>query len=111
VHETFTRALAALRQQARHDRELLRTIYGKLGVIDYDAGQYSTASENLREALALHHEDGADRHRILIWLGDCHLAMGARAQALAYYEEVATSPLASDEEREHAREGIRTIDQ
>lgn len=113
ARESFARALQAVMQHQflRHDRGLLGTIYAHLGEIDYDAREYAKAADSFRQALAQRSEDGRDRHRALIWLGDCHLAMGAKAEARSCYQQVVSSPVAADEERQHARDGLAALPQ
>lgn len=108
ARQSFARALQAVMQHQflRHDRELLGTIHAHLGEIDYDAREYAKAADSFRQALAQRSEDGRDRHRALIWLGDCHVAMGRLAEARPFYEEVVRSPVATPEERRHAQDGL-----
>jgi tetratricopeptide (TPR) repeat protein len=111
ARESLLRALQTLMQQERRDRQLLRTIHGQLGVIEYDAGEYAKAADSFKQALDGCAEDGVDRHRLLVWLGDCHLAIGATAQARSYYGQVLDSPEAAGEEREHALDGLARLTQ
>lgn len=110
---TFELALRELNRHEilRKDRESLTAIYGNLAEIYYDSGDFERAAEAFERLLALHPEDRMARHRILVWLGDCHMAIGQRGEARRYYEEVVMSREAADEERQHARDGLATLGQ
>jgi tetratricopeptide (TPR) repeat protein len=97
-------AVEALREDPwlTADRETLRAIYGNLAEIQYEGGNLRQGAATLNNLLAQYPEDGPERNRILIRLGDCYIAMGRTTEARPYYEEVMRSPAATDQERQHA---------
>lgn len=111
ARETFELALRELNrhESLRDDRESLTAMYGNLAEIYYDSGDYERAAEAFGRLLGLHPDDGMARHRILVWLGDCHIAMGRPTEARPYYEEVVRSPMATGEERQHAQDGLALL--
>lgn len=103
------RAELQIRPLGAWDPELLRAIYWNLAELYYGAGELAAAIGTLEQLLTQCPEDSSDRHRILNWLGRCHADLGARSQARRYYEQVLASPIAGDEDRGDAREGLAAL--
>lgn len=106
-------ALSALREAASHGdpdylRERERDVYWYLAELHYETRNYREAASVLTKLLTEHPED-RDRHRALLWRGQCSANLGLPEQARRDYERVLTSPAASDEERAAANEGLADL--
>lgn len=91
------------------DPELLRAIYGNLAELYYQGGDLAGAIGMIEQLLTQYPEASPDRPRILNWLGRCHEARGSYDEARRHYEQVLASPIAGDEDRADAQEGLAAL--
>jgi tetratricopeptide (TPR) repeat protein len=65
-------------------QELLRTIYGNLGELHYEAGNFDSAMRYFEVLLEQYPSGSSAHHRTLNCLGDCHAARGSYSEARRY---------------------------
>jgi tetratricopeptide (TPR) repeat protein len=104
----FEQALDALRMDPFRsgNRELLRTIYGNLAEVHYEMGKLDAAIRRFEQLLTQYPDTP---YRILNCLADCHAANGSYDEARRFYEQVLSSPMADDEERVYAKDGLAVL--
>jgi tetratricopeptide (TPR) repeat protein len=105
---SFEAGLRLLREQP-DDWELTRTLYWHKAELHFEMGNLPEAVATLQQLLGYCPEDGIDRRRAHLWLGECHANLGRSAEARSHYEQVLISPGASSEERAAAREGLTAL--
>src|SRR5262249_20227704 len=87
------------------DTEVLSAVYGNLAELHCEEGKVATAIGMLERLLECA-KDKPERPRVLNWLGNCHAALRAHAQARRYYEEVLALARVSAEDAADARAGL-----
>ena len=104
-------ALKALREldAALRDPEMMSVILWHLAELHSEMGNQRAAAATLTQILNHYPDDSSDRRRAQLWLGDSHANSGMLEEARKYYEQVLTSPQASDEDRAAARDGLAEL--
>lgn len=86
----------------------LRVVYQNLGELYYRDREFERAIAAFRALLSI--DSGPSRHRILNWLGTCCAALGRRAEARQYYQQVLASAEVSDVDKADAEAGLSNTD-
>jgi len=104
-------ALKALQEPGAslRDPEMTIVILWRLAELHSEMSNQRAAAATLIQLLNHYPVDSSGRRRAQLWLGDSHANSGMLKEARKYYEQVLTSPQASDEEQAAARDGLAEL--
>jgi tetratricopeptide (TPR) repeat protein len=88
------------------DPHFLTHVYGNLGELYYESGQYVEAMAAFQKIIGYHPNDDTERREAFRWLGQSYHATARYAEARDCYEQVLSSPFASEAEKASVQEGL-----
>jgi tetratricopeptide (TPR) repeat protein len=111
AQHSLQQALQALESHPywRDDPQFLTHVYGNLGELYYESGQYVEAMAAFQKIIGCHPNDDAERREAFRWLGQSYHATGRYAEARDCYEQVLNSPVSSEAEKASVQAGLGKV--
>ena len=105
----YEEVLASAHSSDANKEAARKRLTASLGKVYYQQSQYAEAVAAFEEVLLSCPNDETYRCHALLWLGySCH-ALGSHSRARDCFEEVLTSPVASEDEKTSARKGLARL--
>ena len=105
----FERVLGSI-QAAAEERQWatdgLKELGWGLAESFYNSGEFSKAASEYEALLPLYTDDDEDRSRVLLWVANCQMSLGAWEQARQCYQAVLASHGATKEQKRLATNGL-----